>query len=248
MMNQKRIMTNLTITNEPLTMSSLEIAKLCDKQHKDVMRDIKNMMEQLDINTAQFCAEYKASNGKLNPMYNLDKELSLTLVAGYNVKLRNAIIKRWQELENNTQALPNFTDPAEAAIAWAGQYKQNQTLQIELKAKEEYLAEVKPMVAFAETIAKSDDCILMNALAHLAQNDISIKIGERRLWDLLRNWELIQKSSTLPTQKAQELGIFSLQERIIMHNSGSRVHITTKINGKGQQYIINKLKQHFAGV
>jgi len=241
-------MTNLTTTNEPLTMSSLEIAEMCDKRHDAVMRDIKTMLEQLNIVDHTFVGNYKATNGKLNPCYNLDKEYSICLVAGYNVKYRMKIIKRWQELENITPALPNFTDPAEAAIAWAGQYKQNQTLQIELKAKEEYLAEVKPMVTFAETIAKSDDCILMNALAHLAQNDISIKIGERRLWDLLRNWELIQKSSTLPTQKAQELGIFSLQERIIMHNSGSRVHITTKINGKGQQYIINKLKQHFAGV
>jgi len=90
------------------------------------------------------------------------------------------------------------------------------------------------MVTFAETIAKSNDCIPMNALAHLAQNDISIKIGEKRLLELLRSWELIQKTSTLPTQKAQELGIFALQERVIMHNSGSKVHITTKINGRGQ--------------
>lgn len=85
---------------ESLTMSSLEIAKLCDKQHKDVLYDIRNMFEQLEINSAEFSAQYKDSTGRTLPCFNLDKELSLTLVAGYNVKLRHKIIQRWQELEN----------------------------------------------------------------------------------------------------------------------------------------------------
>jgi len=46
---EKTIMTNLITTNEPLTMSSLEIAEMCDKRHDAVMRDIKTMLEQLNI-------------------------------------------------------------------------------------------------------------------------------------------------------------------------------------------------------
>ena len=108
------IMPNLTTIDQPLTMSSQEIAKLCDKQHKDVLYDIRNMLEQLEINMAEFSAVYKASNGQRYECFNLNKELSLTLVAGYNVKLRHKIIQRWQELENQTAtpALPvkNYAD------------------------------------------------------------------------------------------------------------------------------------------
>ena len=34
-------------------------------------------------------------------MYLLDKENTLLLVSGYNLRLRQAIIKRWMELEGN---------------------------------------------------------------------------------------------------------------------------------------------------
>lgn len=105
--------------NQPLTMSSLEIAEMCEKEHKHVMRDIKTMLENLEISSAQFWAQYKTKDGRMQPCFNLDKEMSLTLVTGYNVKLRHKIIKRWQELENqlaNIQpqiaATPIVTVPA----------------------------------------------------------------------------------------------------------------------------------------
>ena len=54
---------NLTVieSSNVLTMSSLEIADLTGKQHKDVIRDIRNMLNQLEIQSAQFCADYKDS-------------------------------------------------------------------------------------------------------------------------------------------------------------------------------------------
>lgn len=95
--------------NQPLTMSSLEIAEMCEKRHSHVMTDIKTMLEQLEINSAKFSAQYKDKSGKTNPCFKLDKEMSLTLVTGYNVKLRHKIIKRWQELENQLAGVPQIT-------------------------------------------------------------------------------------------------------------------------------------------
>ena len=116
----------------------------------------------------------------------------------------------------------------------------------EKEALQQKLIEAKPLIDFANTIAMVDDeGILVNALAHIAQNNHNIKIGEKRLWALLREWGLIQKNNTLPTQKAQELSIFVVQERLISHHSGKQFHTTTKVNGKGQVYLIEKLKQHF---
>ena len=51
--------------------------------------------------------------------YLLDKETCLCLVAGYNAKLRMAIIKRWQELEQATTQKPVPLTFVEALRAYA---------------------------------------------------------------------------------------------------------------------------------
>lgn len=68
--------------------------------------------------------------------FNLPKDLTLTLVAGYSVPLRHRIVTRLQELEAQVAgpALPNFADPAEAAMAWAQQYREKQALALQTQA------------------------------------------------------------------------------------------------------------------
>lgn len=87
-------------------MSSREIAELTGKNHFDVIRDIRVMLEQLGEVESNFAGYYKASNGKQNPLFNLPKDLTITLVSGYNVQMRHRIVTRWMELEEKeTQTL-----------------------------------------------------------------------------------------------------------------------------------------------
>ena len=58
------------------------------------------MLEQLGEVESNFAGYYKASNGKQNPLFNLPKDLTITLVSGYNVQMRHRIVTRWQELES----------------------------------------------------------------------------------------------------------------------------------------------------
>lgn len=81
-------------------MSSREIAELTGKRHADVMRDARNMFDQLGLVASSFAGYYVASNGKSNPLFNLPKDLTLTLVSGYSVPLRHRIVTRLQELES----------------------------------------------------------------------------------------------------------------------------------------------------
>ena len=97
-------MSNMILAqNQSLTMSSLEIAELTGKQHKHVLDDIRKLCFSLEINSADFSAQYKDNSGKSNKLFNLPKRECLILISGYNARLRAAIIDRWQELESNQQ-------------------------------------------------------------------------------------------------------------------------------------------------
>ena len=91
---------NSFLSTEILTMSSREIAELTDKDHKNVIRDIRAMLDELsDGSNLSHVTEEKDSRG-YTAGFNLPKRETLILVSGYSVTLRARIIDRWQELEN----------------------------------------------------------------------------------------------------------------------------------------------------
>ncbi|WP_237154820.1 Rha family transcriptional regulator [Oryzibacter oryziterrae] len=115
-------------------MSSLEIAELTGKRHDNVMRDIRSMLVELygEGRLPSFGGTSKVTqpNGgeREVPCFNLPKRETMILVSGYSVVLRSRIVDRWMELEEAAKsafapALPDFTNPARAAIAWAEQYE-----------------------------------------------------------------------------------------------------------------------------
>lgn len=145
---------NNLMQNNVKTMSSLEVSSLTGKSHSNVLRDIRNMLSQLDksiLNYQQYQVVTDKQTNRTSEI-KLDKDLTITLITGYDVNTRHRINKRWQELENQvsasspvTPALPNFTNPADAAIAWAAEYKAKEAAQaqvIELQPKAEALARI----------------------------------------------------------------------------------------------------------
>ena len=98
-------------TSSETTMSSLEIAALTGKEHKNVLADIRNMLNELEIGELKFQRSYLSAQNKQMPCFNLPKDLTLTLVAGYSIKLRHAVVVRWQELEDAQRAPAAATKP-----------------------------------------------------------------------------------------------------------------------------------------
>ncbi|HCD07879.1 MAG TPA: oxidoreductase [Lactobacillus sp.] len=101
---------------------------------------------------------------------------------------------------------------------------------------------LKPKALFADTVAASDDTILVRDLAKfLRQNGINI--GQNRLFNWLRDkGYLIKKSNGYtPTQKAMDLELFEVSEWTISNNNGKpKIKLTTRVTGKGQNYFVNK--------
>ncbi|HII4440498.1 TPA: phage antirepressor [Clostridium perfringens] len=111
-----------------------------------------------------------------------------------------------------------------------------------LKAKNKELEEKN---RFLNQISASSNSILVRDVAHLATKK-NIKIGEKRLWNKLREWGLIQKGSTKPMQRALEQGLFEKSEFVIQRSHGVETKFTTRVTGKGQVYIIERLLKESA--
>ena len=78
------------------TITSLEVAELTGKQHKNVLRDIRNIISQLEDGAGPNfrLSEYKDSTGRTLPCYLLTKEGCLCLVGGYDANIRMKSIKQ----------------------------------------------------------------------------------------------------------------------------------------------------------
>ena len=83
------------------TMTSLEIAELTGKQHKNVMQAIRNMEPAWEkVNGLKFqLVEYRDQKGELRPCYQLTKTECLYIATKFNDEARAKLVLRWQELE-----------------------------------------------------------------------------------------------------------------------------------------------------
>lgn len=105
---------------------------------------------------------------------------------------------------------------------------------------EEKIALDAPKVLFADCVSQADTDILVGELAKLLKQS-GMDIGQNRLYERLRNEGYIMRNSTIPTQRAMEMGLFRVIERsIVQPNGTTRITQTTKVTGKGQQYFVNR--------
>lgn len=79
---------------------SRDIAKYFGKRHSDVLRDIRKMFEALgdENNQRNFASVYTDGKGEERACYKLDFDTTITLITGYDVKLRSRIVKQWHRL------------------------------------------------------------------------------------------------------------------------------------------------------
>ena len=82
-------------------MTSLEIAQLSGKQHKDVLKAIRNMESAWEkVNGRNFAlVDYKDLKGELRPCYLLSKTECLYIATKFNDEARAKLVLRWEELE-----------------------------------------------------------------------------------------------------------------------------------------------------
>ena len=97
--------------NQPQMMTSLEIAELTGKQHKDVLKAIRNMEPSwLKVTGRNFAlSEYKDPTGRSLPCYVLTKTECLYIATKFNDEARAKLVLRWEELERSLTPNPSPT-------------------------------------------------------------------------------------------------------------------------------------------
>ena len=104
-----------TLSALSVTMTSREIAELTGKRHDHVLRDIRNMIAELEAaklatpKLGWHCESeaYIDAQGKPRDQYRLDFNTTMTLLTGYRADLRMNVIVRWQELEAAAALTPH---------------------------------------------------------------------------------------------------------------------------------------------
>ncbi|MCM8510915.1 Rha family transcriptional regulator [Acinetobacter bereziniae] len=194
-----------TLTNfDTQTMSSREIAELCGKEHRNVCRDIESLNETYEkmglLKIEQGYYKHQNTGSQQHREFLLNKEQTIDLVTGYKPELRIKINRRWAELEEvvkqNAILLPNFSNPAEAARAWAIEYEAKQIAEQERDhaiATKAEISDRKTATAMATASAKSRQAEALKEQLGESKKYASVKAVENKTggkynWRNLKKW------------------------------------------------------------
>lgn len=137
-----------------------------------------------------------------------------------------------QETMDDDQLLANALMVAQRKIA-----ERNR----QLEAANEKIKADAPKVLFAETVEKAETCISIGTLAKIL-NQAGLDIGERRLFERLRNDKWLNSKGrnwNVPSQKSMDMGLMRVHESTVSRSSGIQINKTPLITGKGQRFFID---------
>lgn len=235
------------IENNRVVTDSLMIAEVFNKNHKEVMRDIRGQIDKLnkadeeEFSQRNFAQSfYKNDRGRTYKKYLLTEEaftmvtMSYTTIEAmkFKVKYINEFNRMKQLLGNRNSKLPSsFAE----ALRLAADLEEE---------KEKLLAENKVLIPKAKVhdqIANAENLVAVNKVAK------NIGIGEHKFFEFLRVTKILFKegNANLPFQQYQNQGYFDVKVKTIEDKYGrERTQYITKVTGKGELFILNKVNKY----
>ncbi|MGG3803126.1 BRO family protein [Metabacillus fastidiosus] len=165
-------------------------------------------------------------------------------------KLEAKMFKKWVKQEvlpsirkNGAYMTPDTIEKAltspDFLIRLATNLKEEQEAR---KLAEDRLEKQQPLVSFAQTCMASEKSLLVREVAKLATKQ-GVIIGEKRLYQKLREWKLIFINKNEPYQKYLNNGYFEITQGVKENAGGTHAWLTMRITPKGQAYIFDRLKK-----
>ena len=162
-------------------MTSLQIAEITARLHKNVMKAIRNMEPAWEkINGRKFeLVEYKDKKGETRPCYSLTKEECLYIATKFNDEARAKLIKRWKELEEQHQTPSVPQNYLEALKSLVRSEEEKQQLVLENRKQQQEIVtiskenlelgnkitEMLPKVSYYDQILQSNATMTVTQIA-----------------------------------------------------------------------------------
>lgn len=146
--------------------------------------------------------------------------------------------KQAKDLDIKPQ-LPDFTNPAIAARAWAEQYEAREIAEAKSEKQQKQLEEQKPKVNFYDAVTESKDAIDIGSAAKV----LDIGYGRNKLFEKLRNLKILM-SNNQPYQKYVDCGYFRVIETKFTKPDGSiHINLKTLVYQNGLDFINSRLNR-----
>ena len=224
------------------------------KEHKTLMRDIRKEIENLNnagINQNNFVPiEYIDKKGEKRPCFELDEEGMLIILNKESTLVRYKTVQYIKQLkEENKKLRETISEKDRLLLGLFSDDKmvvaQSHKALVELEKKPllDKIEEDKPKVTFADTIIESSDTIDISKLAKLVKDE-NIPLGRNKLFQWLRDNKYLMKDN-IPYQRYIDMKLFECKEYTYKTPYGDKNGIKTLVTGKGQVYIVEKLKECF---
>lgn len=215
----------ITEKNASLTMSSREIAELCEKRHDNVLKLVRELIERgLLKNTTPHSYIHPQNNQRYFEFFS-DKRDTLVIVARLSPEFTAVVIDRWQELEAK-QAVQLPQTFAEALRLAADLEEQKQALLLENQR-------MKPKVAFVEHYVE------VGTTKSLRETAKILKMPEKAMIQRLVEDRILyrQSNNLLPYQKYYERELFAVKTGTAEHGHN---FTQTRVTSKGMAFIANR--------
>ena len=145
-MGQRKM--NIQLFNQEPAMTSREIADLLEARHDNVKVSIDRLVNSGAIQSPSV-QDFKNANNVTGQEYVICKRDTYVIVAQLSPAFTARLVDRWQELEqSNKIQLPDFSNPAAAARAWADEVEAKQSALLQLEA-------AKPALEFVDRYVDS---------------------------------------------------------------------------------------------
>ena len=243
--------------NNSMYTTSKDIADKFSKRHADVLRAIENLTTQNCVTKSYFHSSTYENRGKQYPMYLITRDGFTLLAMGFTgadalewkMKYINAFKRMEEIIRNELNTLKKQPQMPQRGSKEFLALALMDAQQI-IEDQEKKLLDAQPAIVFHQAVAVTEDTILVRDFAKLLtqalrQNGHNVKIGEKKLFDWLREkgYLIKQKSNSfnMPTQRSVDMDLFKIKETTIQGDHGPRINKTPKITGKGQEYFVDKI-------
>ncbi|EFN4421876.1 phage antirepressor KilAC domain-containing protein [Escherichia coli] len=226
---------NELINSNAIKMTSIEIAELVGSRHDKVKQSIERLAVRGVIRNPPMVVFEKINNlGLLRGVeaYVFEGEQgkrdSIIVVAQLSPEFTARLVDRWRELEGATAKIPQTFSEALRLAA---------DLEDKKAELEKQLALAAPKVEFADRVGEASGILIGNYAK-------VVGIGPNKLFAWMRDHKILIASGSrrnVPMQEYMDRGYFTVKETAVNTNHGIQISFTTKITGRGQQWLTRKL-------